>query len=96
MSITARELRIPVTFAVERGVPIPSGAKLRYPWESMAHSDSFMVPCIDAERLPRLRQNVRAAGTMYCQRRRPDHRIVSRVVEGGFRVWMVRRGEALP
>lgn len=77
-------------FKVESGIAIPGvekQTKNRYPWAEMKLGDSFFVP---AKNQSAAMKRVKAAVKYYRASNR-GFRILCRRVDGGIRVWRVKR-----
>ena len=80
------------SFKVEKGIVIPSkhGGISKYPWQTMQNDDSFFIACGNDER-----RNVQRAaymnGKAYVKKHRPSSKIVTRLEDGGVRIWLVAK-----
>ena len=68
---------------VEKGIKIPKPKHRRYPWTKMGVGDSFFVPCERHEKVKVATSILQAA-----RHQRPA-RYITRVVDGGIRVWRI-------
>jgi hypothetical protein len=74
---------------IESNVPLPSG-RISWQFNEMEIGESFFIEC-DPKDLKRLRANAWAAWRYHTESDplNASKRFISRVVEGGFRVWRV-------
>jgi len=80
-------------FNVEHGVPIPQrrNAPKRYPFRDMEIGDSFFVP-LNGEKSSKVFARI-AGAAIRDARSRGGIKYAVRSVEGGVRVWRVKREE---
>lgn len=80
-----------MSYEIEKGVEPPRvGKKQKYPWSKMSVGDSFFVPCEgDTRRV--VANNTSNAGRIWTRANKPDCRISSHQVDGGVRVWLIKR-----
>jgi hypothetical protein len=75
-------------YAVERNVPYihisKPGRPTKYPFPHLKVGDSFFVPSDDTKAIPR----VRSAASIWAKTY--NRKLVTRVVDGGVRVWRVK------
>ena len=74
-------------YQIERKVPFVPISKTRqtkYPFPDMKIGDSFFVPADNTKAIPR----VRSAASLWAQKY--NRKLVTRVVDGGVRVWRVK------
>lgn len=72
-------------FQIEKGIEIPAltrNTEAKYPFKSMEIGDSFFVPCTD-ENAKKVRNSISSSA------RSAKVKHVTRIAEGGLRVWRV-------
>ena len=75
---------------IEKNVAIPSRGKAsKYPWASMAFGDSFFVKAGDDSR--KEQRNLYMNAKAWIKKNRPDAKVVTRIEDGGVRVWLVAK-----
>lgn len=81
-----------MTIKVDTGVPIPGwgGNRTEYPFDTMHPGDSFFVACENGDREAK-RLLAYQAGAGWCKRNRPDWKVATRKMDGGFRLWVVEK-----
>ena len=71
-------------FEIEKNIPITS--KNAYPFDSMQHGDSFLIPC-DQKKDLYVRGQINSLKKYY-----PNKIIATRKVSNGLRVWLLNKG----
>ena len=73
---------------IESGIPIPAkgSCKTVYPFQDMAVGDSFFVFTKNGKTPAQTRSGISGA-ISYHTKAHPGRRFVSRIVEGGVRIW---------
>lgn len=72
-------------YKIEKGVEMPRPPQL-YPWADMEPGDSFLVPCVAAER-GKVGNRIRNAAERFIEVRKLDWKFRYRSVKGGVRIW---------
>jgi hypothetical protein len=77
-------------FKIEQGIPVAPKRSTResiYPWAQCNPGDSFHVPCDEDKQNVRMSGVVASAKRFYAKQGLP-FKAVSRVEDGGIRVWI--------
>jgi len=74
-----------MAFAIDKGIPLPSDGKTKYPCERLEVGDSFLVPFKEGESHEATDKRVRAACYGYSSKLK--RKFLVRVVDGGIRCW---------
>lgn len=77
-------------FKIEKGIPIPTHKKIKYPFDEMEVGDSFLIECInDPRKKKHIQSYVASVLNRYNKQEQKTMKIKTRREKEGLRVWRV-------